>query len=309
MLMNYGGAMITGTTGHTHNEQNQGAVCGWHKVAHKKFLKYHMQPIIIAGYNVIIGGEVCEPLDFVQEFNVREAILLTQVSFRKGVKISVEAFLSDNGVLSLSVKVLEAVSGMKIAFLLMTPNWTAGTLTYFTMPDVKLIPVAEGMDFTYRIDDGGVVEGSGLMRLSNPGFEPFSGAGIGVQYGDVESGWEATAWISCETPRESRHRYTGLREKHIKAWKKYYQTSDVQLPDEELQYAAGLARYVLRANQFETGSFPAGPMPYHWGGGTCCPFDAELMQHAMLQSGNFDEAFKHVMFYANQYEAGEKIVI
>jgi len=310
MLMNYGGAMITGTTGHTHNEQNQGVVCGWHKVTHKKFLKrQQIQPIIIAGYNVIIGGEVCEPLGFVQEFNVREATLVTQVSFRKGVKVSVEAFLSDNGVLSLTVKVLEAVSGMKIAFLLLPPNWCAGTLTYFTMPDVKHISVAEGIDFTYRIDDGGVVEGSGLMRLSRPGFEPFSGMGVGVQYGDVENGWEATAWISCEdAPGKPVTDYTGLREKHIEAWKKYYQTSDVRLPEEEMQYAAGLARYVLRANQFATGSFPAGPMPYHWGGGTCCPFDAELMQHAMLQSGNFDEAFKHVMFYVNQYEAGEKIV-
>lgn len=309
MLMNYGGAMITGTTGHTHNEQNQGAVCGWYKEAHRKYLKHRIQPIIIAGYNVMIGGEVCEPLDFAQEFNVMEAILQTQVSFRKDVQIKVEAFLSDNGVLSLTLKVLKSVPGMKIAFLLMTPNWTAGTLTYFTMPDVKLIPVAEGMDFTYRIDDGEAVEGRGVMRLSKPDFEPFSGSGMGALFGDVDTGWEATAWISCEdAPGTPVTDYTTLREKHMEAWRKYYQTSDVQLPDAELQYAAGLARYVLKANQFETGSFPAGPMPYHWGGGTCCPFDAELMQHAMLQSGNFDAALKHVMFYVNQFDFGRKLV-
>lgn len=308
LLLNYSGAMVTGVTGHTHNEQNQGVVCGWHKESHRSKLKRYIQPIFIAGYNIIVEGEVCEPKSFVQDFLVREATLQTIVTFRRGVEVEVQSYLTDSGIYSLTVKVRKSFPGLKVSLFAMTPNMTGGTLTYFTMPENTYTAVPGGVDFTWHCDDGKAADCNCALRLSRPGFTPVSGIIEGGEYGDVTDGWEVTGYYSClDAPAKPLTDYTNLREKHVQAWHDYFATSDVKLPDEDMQYLADLSRYVIRANQFPGGSYPAGPFPYHWGGGICCPFDAQLMNVAMLSNGNFDEAFRHVMYYVNQSEYGHMI--
>ena len=310
ILVNYSGAMICGVTGHTHNENNQGVVCGWYKEVHRKNLKCWLQPIAIMGYNVLIDGEVCEPTGFSQEFLTNEATLVTEVSFRRDVRVRVSSFLTAKGVFSLAVEVLKSVEEMKVDFFVLPQNRVGGTMTLFTMPELNCSCVDDGVDFTYRIDDGGTpVEGSGLMRLSRPGFEHFSAPGTGVRYSDVGKGWRTTACFTCEdAPGKPTIDSTDLHGTHIAAWKSYFGTLSASLPNPELQYAFELARYLIKANQFRTGSLPAGPLPYHWGGGVCCPFDSALQYHTFLQGDNFEEAFKHIMFYASQSDFGHALV-
>ncbi len=315
MLMNHTGAMVCGASGHVHNDQIQGVVCGWHKASQKKNLRF-LQPIIMAGYKITIDGEMCEPLNFEQQFSPVEATLDTLLTFRKNVSVRVSSFLSDSGVHSITVKVLHADEGMKVSFTLTPANYISGSYTFFLMPEIELEGVESGLDFTYAMKEHGSdekfnagVRGTGVMRTSLPGFVHEKECGMGLAYSDICDGWEATAYISCaEEDEKPVLDYQNLREEHLKIWKDYFATSSVTLPDEELQYITQLSRYLLKANLHPTGALPAGPLPYHWGGGTCCPFDSEIMQHAMLRSGNFDEAFRHVMFYVNQYEAGAKIV-
>ena len=310
ILVNYSGAMICGVSGHNHNENNQGAVCGWYKEAHREKTKFWLQPLIILGYNAVIDGEICEPMEFCQEFLPEQAMLVTQVAFRRGVKMKVTSFLTADGVFCLETEVLKSVPGMKVDFVAVPPNWVNGTMTLFTVPEVNCNSVDEGLDFTYHIDDGGTpIDGRGVLRLSRPGFEHFSKVGSGVRYSEVGEGWKTTAYFCCkDAPDAPVIDYTGLRERHIAAWKSYFDTLTVKLPDSELQYAYELSRYIVKGNQFSTGALPAGPLPYHWGGGVCCPFDSALQHHAFLQSGNFAEALRHVMFYANQADFGHSLV-
>lgn len=306
LLINYSGAMVCGRTGHTHNEQHQEAICGWHKQAHKKHF-YLIQPFIIIGYNIVIDGEVCEPLDFEQEFFPREATARTLVSFRRGVKVKVTTFLTDTGVLSLTIDVLKSVQGMRVEYIMLPPNHINGTRTYPIQPNVTLTEVPVGLDFSYDFD--GKITGHGILRLDRKDFSTRGGNETAVIFDNISDGWSATAYTSAaDAPDEPTEDYANLREQHIAAWSEYFGTSTVQIPDADLNYAADLARYLLKANMHPTGGLPAGPLPYHWGGGTCCPFDSELMQRSLMMGGNFAEAHRHLMFYINQYEAGKRLV-
>ncbi len=48
VLLNYTGAMVSGLTGHTHNEQHQSSVCSWYKAEHRQ-RSSRLQPIVSLG--------------------------------------------------------------------------------------------------------------------------------------------------------------------------------------------------------------------------------------------------------------------
>lgn len=304
LLLNHSGAMISGVTGHTHNEQNQGAICAWYKQEQRERTGL-LQPLVIAGYQVEIGGEVCEIIDFEQEFCPAEATLTTLARFRRGTELRISAFLSDSGVLALHFEVLKAAADLALAFLLLSPNSVHGTLTPHTCPKREFTPVPDGLDFSYEFDG---IRGGGVLRSDRTGGVPreyIGTIGMGIRYAGIASGWCGTMYVSCaDAPALPVTDYADLRAKHLAGWRAYFAASSVALPDAELQYAYELSRYLMRANMHASGALPAGQLPYLWHGGICVPFDAEVMQHALLQGNNFAEARHHLDFYLDRFASG-----
>ena len=96
ILVDYSGSNFVSRNGHSHFEQHQGAPCGWYKGSHPSFSKkVPIQSIVAAGFQVILFEAPCEPDFYVQSFNPRSATLITELTFNKEIKISVESFLTD----------------------------------------------------------------------------------------------------------------------------------------------------------------------------------------------------------------------
>ncbi len=100
VLLNYSGSMASGLTGHAHLEQHQGCPCAWYKIAHvaENPTCKVVQPIVQSGYQVMLDGEVCDIDDYAQRFDPVHAVLHTRTSAR-GVRVSIEAFLTDDHIL------------------------------------------------------------------------------------------------------------------------------------------------------------------------------------------------------------------
>ena len=99
VLVDYAGSMFPSRNSHSHYEQHQGTPCGWYKASSRwKTPSRVIQSIVGCGYQVILNGEVCEPIDYRQEFDPCRALLNTQIVSFGGVEIEIESFLTDNDI-------------------------------------------------------------------------------------------------------------------------------------------------------------------------------------------------------------------
>ena len=304
VLLNYSGAMVTGLTGHTHNEQHQSTICAWYKAEHAR---RRLPPIVCFGYQVEILGEIHEPRDYEQWFDTRSAILHTKVTFVYQTVLDIEAFLTDSGVLVTSFT-LESTSAddLHIAPVVLSP--AAVPCAICLEVQTALTETADGVDFTY---DCGGFAGAGCLRTDRAGWSHrhYRGEhGIGLRYGPIAPGWKMTAYVSCaDAPTRPVVDFTGIREAHVRRWNGYFDASSVTVPDDELQYAYELSRYVVASMLHKGGALPVGHLPSLWSGGTCCPYDSEMMQLALLQGNNLAEGRHYVDFYLDRFDDGLKL--
>ena len=85
--------------------------------------------------------------------------------------------------------------------------------------------------------------------------------------------------------------YADLEKRHEAAWRKYYSTSSVQIPDAKLMRMRVMAEYQLKCNVTRW-ALPVGIFPSHWNGNSFA-FDELYGMQGLLSSGHFDEA-RHV---------------
>ena len=85
--------------------------------------------------------------------------------------------------------------------------------------------------------------------------------------------------------------YADLVNRHKAAWRKYYSTSSVQIPDAKLMRMRVMAEYQLKCNVTHW-ALPVGIFPSHWNGNSFA-FDELYGMQGLLSSGHFDEA-RHV---------------
>ncbi|MBP5640431.1 MAG: hypothetical protein J6X55_13185 [Victivallales bacterium] len=307
VLLNYTGAMVSGVTGHTHNEQHQAGVCAWYKAEHRRNSS-RLKPIVSFGYQVEINGEVREPLDYDQRFDASTATLTTRVTFALGTVIDIQAFLSDSSVLVMAFSVISCnASDIFLTPMIYVPG--AVPCGMLLEENTVLEETADGVDFTYNIDENC---GRGVLRTDRKGWshkQYNKGTRlIGMRYSNISPGWKMTAYVSCaDDPLLPCTDFTGFREAHLKRWSDYYGTSSVKLPDDELQYAYELSRYVVASMLHRGGALPVGHLPSLWNGGTCCPYDSEMMQLALLQGNNLQDGRHHVDFYLGYFDEGVEL--
>lgn len=85
--------------------------------------------------------------------------------------------------------------------------------------------------------------------------------------------------------------YADLAKRHEDAWRKYYSTSFVQVPDAKLMRMRVMAEYQLKCCVTRW-ALPVGIFPSHWNGNSFA-FDELYGMQGLLSSGHFDEA-RHV---------------
>jgi hypothetical protein len=85
--------------------------------------------------------------------------------------------------------------------------------------------------------------------------------------------------------------YADLARRHEAAWRTYYVTSHVQVPDAKLMRMRAMAEYQLKCNVTRW-ALPVGIFASHWNGNSFA-FDELYGIQGLLSAGHFDEA-KHV---------------
>ncbi|MEA1950683.1 MAG: hypothetical protein U9N87_04820 [Planctomycetota bacterium] len=322
VLVSYSGSMISGLTGHSHFEQHQGAPCAWYKVAHPGHMNAGLtiQPIVESGYQIIVDHEVCEPEGYTQRFDSRHAILATRVHAR-GVVCEVESFLTDDQVLVEHYRIIEAPEkGAGMAFFFRGARTGSGALRPIHRVDVKLgKQTATRLPFTYQLSG---IHGGGVMLTDLAGNKPYS-VEPGFHFEHLKAGWTATKFLILKDLSDGKdyaerlrkviaeceeRGFAGIRRKHCERWSAYSRRSRVTLPDKRLQYLYDVSLYVIRAGQHRpTGAITCGMLPFHWGGGTCVPYDAAYAQQALLATNHVSEADGLIRYYEDQRSEAKKL--
>ncbi|MBQ7694138.1 MAG: hypothetical protein IJT50_03355 [Lentisphaeria bacterium] len=309
VLINWSGAMISGITGHMSGFQNDGTVCAWHKMEHRR-KGNRTNPIVISGYDAIVDNEVCEVRWYEQEFDPRRAVLRSRISFRRGVELDVTTFLTFSGILVCEFAVLKSeAASLSIQFRLLVPDGGGTATPNCEVPETSFAVVPGGIDGTYLFRKTGIAGTTSLRSDRSDGAPFYDISRPGIRFDNVPPGWRGTMYTACtDAPGKPAQITPALRREHEKEWETYFSTSRIELPDPELQYSYETARYMVRAAQHRGGAVVCGLLPHMWSGGTVCPCDAEYAFQAMLQCNNVTEARRFLQFYIAQYPEGERLV-
>ena len=317
VTVDYGGTGLLSYSGHTHMEAHQTAPTGWYKTSATK-PHTAIQPILIAGVQVMLFGAPAEPRFYEQEFFPERATVETVVSFRHGVKLKITAFFTYNtGIWCERVEVVEKREDVRLdlAFRLNNPMTGARACSFRKPHSVSFAQDGkDGVAVSY-LQDG--FTGRGVLRASRPfdrtrsakqpeAYETFF-EGI---YDDLRAGdclsrtlfllGDEEKHIGFDELREiAEGGFDGLLSDHEALWRGYFRTSEVRLEGSpEHNYIYNLSRYVIKSCQSpDSGVITIGMMPYHWNGGIACNWDTEFVHEALLISGAFTES-EH---YTDQY--------
>ena len=331
VLINFGGSNFLSLNTHQRLEWHQGAPCGWYKCANMVKGEV-LQPIIMAGVQLEVDGVMVQPIFYEQEFFAQEATLVTLLQFRYGLRLRIESFITDDSVWCEKVDLIEAPdkSNIRLAFRLNAPI-IGDQCSVFRAPwDIAFAETKiNAFSFTYKSSK---FTGKGMLVASKPfdkmeyTKEDFSMDGRSLyaegSYLNVRAGFSVSRNMICFGDQETHMDYETLVKKantsydtlkttHQMVWKTYFATSDVNLPNEDLNAIYKLSRYLMRAYQNpETGLIALGMQPNHWYGACTCAWDAQYAHDALLTSGNFSESIHYVKSFdrlaPESYEAVKK---
>lgn len=320
VLINYSGSMVSALTGHSHYEQHQGSPCAWYRISHSGRMNSSvcLQPIIQSGYQVIVDGEVCEPSDYRQEFDPREAVLKT-VTESWGVVLELETFLTDESILVERYRVLKAPRNSELVVFVRSTDGSTGGLRAPHSATVKTVSTNQRrMDFAYELDG---IRGVGAMVCDQEGKRECSRV-EGLRFSDLRRGWTLTRYTvisdntQCGGYRQKTSRtvarieqegYARIRSQHAMVWREYSRRNRITVPDREMQYLYDFSIYSLRGNQHpDTGAIVCGMLPFLWGGGVVCPYDASYSHRAFLCSNRIEQARRHAGFHLSRRKQGKR---
>ena len=320
VLVDYGGSNFLSMNGHTHFEPHQGAPVGWYKAAnmHKGEA---LQPIIMAGVQVVLFGAPAEPVSFEQSFIPERATVSTVLKFRCGIVLRITSFFTyGDSIWCEKVEAIHIPDGLdvKIAFRLHEPVYgtALGRFPRTASIDFESLSANE-LDFSYDI---GCYTGRGSL-VASADFANISlqKSCIDGYYYDIKSGFCVSRAMIVLGDNERHTTYAELKSKaslgydelyksHLSDWDNYFSTSSVSLENKKLEHVYNLSRYLMRAHQHpDSGLIALGMQPNHWGGALSCSWDSEFSHDALLQCGNFKEAEAYTDSYlrlsAEGYEA------
>ena len=314
ILIDYTGSNFVSLNGHTHFEPHQAAPVGWYKTAEIDKGET-LQPIVMAGVQLVMFGAPAEPIDYEQEFLPERATLITTLRFRYGIKLRITSFVTyGDGIWCERVEVLESDDRYEasLALRLNAPmlgsklaEFPRGALASFDKSGEN------GISFTYA---SGKYSGHGVLRASRR-FDKFNlrkelseksfAEGI---YENVRVGFAVSRTMIALSDSDAVDEaalceraalgFDTIFAEHEREWREYFSSSDAILPNDELTYIYNLSRYVVRSYQHpDSGFFALGMQPNHWHGAIYCSWDAMFPNEAALATGNVELCEKYLDAY------------
>lgn len=326
IYIGYDGSNFVSHNGHAHMETHQGAQTGWYKAAAKGALEF-MQPSVMAGIQVKLYGAYVVPTSYEQEFLPEEATLYTTLTFRCGLKLGITAYFTyDSCIWGERVEVLECPEAVspEIGFRVCKP-FLSERLNFLREADCKFLS-AEGNRISLEYKTGDYT-GRGELIASRP-FDKTNisesifadqcyaeGTYLGLTAGDVISRTmvllgDNESHIGYEELVSAAARGFDVNfAEHKALWKRYFSTFEISLGDGRLDYVIKLSRYIIKASQgADSGIVTLGMLPFHWRGAASCSWDEEMVQEALLFTGNNEESRHFTAQYLRQAEDGYRIL-
>ena len=273
----------------------------------------NQQPLIRAGVQVNLFGAPAEPRFFEQDFDAKTATVKTVLTFAKGIKISIDAFLNADSIWCEKVQVLDNPENIEIdlGFEICAPETGFRCMQFKNECEVSVNAKSDVLEFTY---DNATYRGKGALIPSVP-FDELYSDNKNVQrafargmYKNVQKGFCVERAMLCVGTEENVD-YVSLLEKaksgfyalhtaHKEEWKSYFSTCEIDIPDEKLKQIYDMGRYIIKSHQNpETGLITLGMLPNLWQGGICCAYDESFPHDAFLTAGNFKESVSYTRSY------------
>jgi len=99
--------------------------------------------------------------------------------------------------------------------------------------------------------------------------------------------------------------YERVRTRHQQAWRDYFRTCRVEIPDPAAMHVYDVGRYLIRANLHPSGFLPMGIFSYLWQG--VMFWDSAFAVQALLTCGNLAEAHRVLAHLETYLPEGRKI--
>lgn len=322
-LVDYSGSMFTGDPKHAHRENSQGTPCGWYKMSHR-MADYSIVALAQSGYDITFNGLKTEPMSYEQEFDARKAILTTIFKSR-GIECRITSFMASKSLMVERYEIIAVPADAEIGLILcVQPARSAfGQTALRYPPELKLSLAGDnGINIEYHMGDRGL-EGSGFMSLDRKTPNAAVNKSIGeLRFENLPVGWSVTKFLSLSDNKDSlsyrgiieanlersRKGFDFVRNAHEREWLEYSGTSDISIPDENIQAIYDASVYSCRAHLHpETGGLYCGLLPNHWGGGVCFPDDANYSHVGFLRTGNPECANHHLEYFRRFREEGRRL--
>ena len=327
VLVDYGGSGFLSLNDHTHLEPHQGAYFGWYKSAHKTPDGRPIQPVVMAGVQVYSHGYPNEPISYEQEFFPEDALLVTDLAFRYGLKLRISSFITyDTNLWCEKIEVLADNPNhtFDIAFRVSEPWFSTKIGGFKEKCSAKICAkeantlelTYENMDFTGR---GRLVAAAPFHKTESGKYQHkcdfAEGRYCNVKAGDSYSrvmfllGDNESHMTFEELSSLSDKGYDPLFAEHKALWNDYFSKASVKLADKKLEYVFKLSRYLSKAHQHpDSGAVTLGMQPNHWNGAICCSWDEEFSHEAFLATGNFKESLHYTEQYMRQAPIGYEVM-
>jgi len=308
VLVNYSGSMMSGSPDHSHNEQYQGVLCAWYKIAHGGMRDENIRPIVQSGYHLLCNGEYYAVDCYEQSFDAAHAILTTKIG-ASGFSLVIETFISDESVLTEHYEIIDVPEGRnELEFFVSAPSPGLYPLILPAM-SAKISKHKESglIGYDYKIRG---IAGSGFLLADR---RPDKISADGISFSNLKPGDGITKYllmldetdhkpykkIGLRTVEDLRTKtYKQNRSRHAATWEKFTGKSRISVPDCDLQYLYDLSIYVLKSHQHPaTGCMTAGMFPPLWRGGGIFGYDSYYMQQAMLRTNHAPESGKLIDFW------------
>lgn len=326
ILIDYSGSNFCSKSGHTHPEQIMGAATGWYKASSRIFGSECISQIIRAGYQVILYDVPCEPDSYEQWLDAKEGILHTNLVFQKKLHVSVESFLSDEGLWGEKITVTDCPDdwSVNLAFRITSPISSYRNLELEKTPHFTANKEPYGFNFSYEIENA---KGLGAL-LTEQNFEKteiiFNDHGNNFQcdvvYENLKVGSVVSRILFCSDTTEyedtekafnynfelAKQGFDTIKEQHTAKYVSRTNHVNVTLPNEKLQQIYDTSRYVIQGSRNrKSGALLLGIQPHLWGGGIYCSYDAYFDIMALMTSGDKDVINGITKFFDAQSDIGE----
>lgn len=328
ILVNYTGTNVMPHSGHNCMYETLNVSCGLYKASSRAHTGRAISQILRACTHVEIFGGSAMPKFYEQELDARTGILTTKLLFGNEMHLTVESFLTDDGLWGekLVLEKCPASYNPKLGFGLGRTYTGCEWTELLDAPSMCVDAKKEVFRFSYNLKGA---KGIGALWPSEPFYEvsetkdyyykDATGKALGM-FGTVFEGMEFSRILTCvdeteceDIQKEFKRReqiaekgYEAVKKAHVIKYTKRMGGTWVSVPDEDLQKIYDMSRYTVQGSfNRQNGAPLLGILPHLWEGGLHCSYDANFIIQALLRVGDTDAAEGYKKFFISQGEKGK----